>query len=146
MTLHMKLRARLCRPRGIGMIEALVALGILAFGLLAMTRLQARALAASTEAQQRLTAQQLGDELLSSALVDTANAVCYTRPAPGTGCNSARALEQANAWATRVGTLLPGPGTATVSLAAPGRLTATLQWTGRQSQDTRTHVVSTDVR
>ena len=41
--------------RGFTLIDSLIAMAILAFGLLAMTRLQARALAQSTESQARMT-------------------------------------------------------------------------------------------
>ena len=79
---------RLQLTRGVGLLDALVALALLAFGLLGMTRLQARMVAQATESQTRMTALQLGDELLNSALVDTANAACYTLPQAGACANA----------------------------------------------------------
>jgi len=64
------------RPRGVGLLDAMIALAILAFGLLGMTRLQTNLVRQATDSQSRLTAVQLGDELLSTALVDAGNAAC----------------------------------------------------------------------
>ena len=74
--------------RGIGLIDALIALAILSFGMLALTRFQGRMVSQTTEAQSRSTAMRLADELMSTALVDPANLACYTMPATGV-CGSA---------------------------------------------------------
>ena len=135
---------RFLESRGVGLFDAVIALVILSFGVLAMTRLQGRLLAQTTEAQQRLVATQLGDELLSSALVDVRNAACYTLPQAGT-CNNAGAASRANAWQTRVANALPGPATSTATINAD-RLTVAITWTGKGSGDTRRLEVTTDVR
>jgi hypothetical protein len=89
---------------------------------------------------------QLGDELLNSALVDTANAACYTVPQVG-ACGNATAKARAADWETRSKAALPGAPTAVAELdAATGRMTVTLTWTGKESRDTRTLVAVTDVR
>ena len=137
---------RLQLTRGVGLLDALVALALLAFGLLGKTRLQARMVAQATESQTRMTALQLGDELLNSALVDTANAACYTLPQAG-ACANAGAKTSAAAWETRAKATLPGSPTAGAVLdAATGRMTVTLTWTGKESQEVRTLVAVTDVR
>jgi type IV pilus assembly protein PilV len=74
--------------RGVSMIDALIAIAILSFGLIGMTRMQGRMVSAATDAQLRTTAVQMADELLSTVLVDTANAACYTLPQSG-ACGSA---------------------------------------------------------
>ena len=138
--------ARLRLSRGVGLLDALIAMAILAFGMLGMTRLQARMVAQATETQTRTTAMQLGDELLNSALVDTANAACYTVPQVGV-CAKAAAKTHATDWATRTKAALPGAPTAGAVLdAATGRMTVTLTWTGKESGETRTLVAVTDVR
>lgn len=137
---------RLRLTRGVGLLDALVAMAILAFGLLGMTRLQTRMVAQATETQSRMTAMQLGDELLNSALVDTANAACYTLPQTGV-CGNAGAQAKAAAWETRSKAALPGSPTAGAVLdAATGRMTVTLTWTGKESREIRTLVAVTDVR
>ena len=67
-------------PRGVSLIDALIAIAILSFGLVGMTRMQGRMVTASTDAQLRTTAVQMADELLNTVLVDTTNAACYTLP------------------------------------------------------------------
>lgn len=130
--------------RGVGLFDAIIALVILSFGVLGMTRLQGRLLSQGTEAEQRLVATQLGDELLSNALVDVGNAPCYTLPQAGV-CNSAGAATRTSAWATRVANALPGPATSTATINAD-RLTVAITWTGKGSGDTRQLEVTTDVR
>lgn len=130
--------------RGVGLLDAVIALVILSFGVLAMTRLQGRLLAQGSEAQQRLVATQLGDELLSNALVDVNNAACYTLPQAG-ACSNAGAASRTSAWATRVSNALPGPATSTATINGD-RFTVAITWTGKGSGDTRRLEVTTDVR
>jgi type IV pilus assembly protein PilV len=139
------------RSRGFTLIDALIALAILAFGILGMTRLQARALAQSTESQSRMTAVQLADELISTALIDAANAPCYTLPAAG-ACGNPSGRTFTTAWEIRVigGTgvvaALPGGAVTSTYTAATGRFTVRITWTGKESGDTRTQEATTDVR
>jgi type IV pilus assembly protein PilV len=138
-------RLRLKRAaRGVGLFDALIALAILGFGLLGMSRLQTNLVKQSSETQARMTAVQLGDELLSTALVDTANAACYTLPAEGV-CASAAAAERVEEWELRVKASLPGTVEA-ASVLDDDRLTVTITWTGKESGETRTLEVTTDVR
>ncbi len=130
--------------RGVGLLDAVIALAILSFGVLGMTRLQGRLLAQGSEAQQRLVATQLGNELLGNVLVDVGNAACYTLPQAGT-CGNAGAATRTSAWATRVAAKLPGPATGTATITGD-RLTVAITWTGKGSGDTRTLEVTTDVR
>jgi len=133
------------RSRGFGLIDGLIALAILSFGLLGMTRLQARALAQATESQSRMTAGQYADELLSSALIDTLNRNCYTLPASGT-CGSVTAKAIADDWKTRLQAALKD-GTATSTLNATTRqLTLIITWTGKESEATRRLEATTDLR
>ncbi len=132
------------RVRGLGLIDALIALAILAFGLLGMTRMQTGLVRQTTESQMRLTAAQLGDELLSTVLVDVGNAGCYTLP-DAEDCTSLAARARAEDWEDRVGAALPGEVGVTAAVD-DGRFTVTLTWTARDSGETRTLEASTDVR
>ena len=134
------------KVRGIGLIDALIALAILSFGLLAITRLQGRMVTSTTDAQLRQTAVQLADELLNTAIVDVDNAACYTLPQSGT-CGNAGAKTRTTEWATRVATALPGSVTSTVALnAGTGQMTLNIAWTGREASEARQLQVVTDVR
>jgi Tfp pilus assembly protein PilV len=137
--------ARRRRARGFGLLDGVIGLVIFSFGLLAMTRFQARMVASTTEVQGRLTALQFSDELISSALVDPNNRTCYTKPQAG-ACGSARAIAQTTDWATRTAAALPGTVTTSSTLAANGQLTVAITWTGKESGDQRRLEATTDVR
>ncbi len=132
--------------RGVGLLDALIALAILSFGLLALTQLQGRLIGQTTEAGSRQVAAQVGDELMGMILVDARNAACYTLPQVGT-CASTPARTATTAWATRAAAALPGTVTTSSVLdTALGRLTLVITWTGKQTTDTRRLEVTTDVR
>ncbi|EHR73292.1 Tfp pilus assembly protein PilV [Burkholderiales bacterium JOSHI_001] len=131
--------------RGFGLIDALVAMVILAVGMLALVRMQTRLVAQSTDTQVRLTATRLADELLSTALVDRSNANCYTVPPVG-ACGSPTAAAQTASWKERVKVELPeGAASSVLAVGQTNPLTVTLTWTGKGSNDLRTLKVTTDV-
>lgn len=144
---HRPRPARLAMARrGSGLIDGLIALAILAFGMLAMTRFQGRMVAQTTEAQTRQVATQFSSELLATVLVDTPNAACYTLPQAG-ACTNDAAKARATDWATRVAAALPGTVSSTATLdAASGRMTVVVNWTGKDSGDARRLETVTDVR
>lgn len=137
---------RLRLSRGIGLLDALIALAILAFGMLAMTRFQGHLVAQATETQSRQIASQLAAEQLSTVLVDVRNAACYTLPQNGV-CANADAATRTAAWAERVAAALPAPVSTGAVLDATGeRMTVTITWTGKDSGETRRLENVTDVR
>lgn len=132
--------------RGIGLLDGLVAVAILSFGLLGLARFQSGMIAQSTEAQGRMAASQLADELLSTVLVDTANVGCYTLPQTG-ACTNAAALARATEWQQRALAALPGNDEATSVLdLGTQRFTVTLRWSGKASTDRHNLQMTTDVR
>lgn len=134
----------LARPaRGIGLLDALIAMAILAFGLLGMTRMQTSLVRQGTESLSRLTASQLGDELLSTVFADAGHAGCYVLPTPA-ACASTVARARAAEWQARVLGALPGAVQARSELAGT-QFTVTLTWTGKDSGETRMLEVTTDV-
>ena len=141
-----RLRAPRRRSAGVGLLDGMIALVLLTFGMLAMTRLQGRLVAQSTESQSRQVASQLAAELISTVLVDARNAACYTLPQTGT-CSNAAATTRTTEWATRVATSLPGTvSTGTQLDSSTGRMTLSIQWVGKASGETRTLQAATDVR
>lgn len=144
------------RQRGVSLIDALIAIAILSFGLIGMSRMQGRMVSSATDSQLRTTAAALADELLNTVLVDHDNAACYTLPQSGT-CGSAAATARTTAWAAKVMSTLPGTVTQGVVLhAASGRMTVSIGWTSRETYsggsgapgtpDARQIQVVTDVR
>jgi hypothetical protein len=113
--------------------------------MLAMTRLQARAVAQGSESQSRLTASQFADELLSAALVDSANFACYTLPAAG-ACGSATAAARTADWKTRLEATLPYASATSTYTAATQQLQVVVNWRGKEGGDTRRLEATTDVR
>ena len=143
-TRHRPLRAR--TRRGMGLLEGLIAVAILSFGMLGLARFQTTLMAQTTDSRSRTTATQLADELLSTVLVDTGNAGCYTLPDPGS-CTSAAAAARAADWKVRALAALPGDHTALATLDdATQRFTVTVTWTGKGGSDPHTLQVSTDAR
>lgn len=118
------------------MLEALIAMLVLVFGLLGMSRFQAKVVKAGTDGQVRLQALAMADQLANLAKIDTpANAPCYTLPAVG-ACGSPTGRAAATAWRTSALAALPGEPTATSAYdVATGRLTIRLSWTGKLQQD-----------
>lgn len=134
------------RARGVGLLDGLIALALLSFGMLAMTRFQGRLVAQTTETQSRQVATQFAAEHLSTVLVDVNNAACYTRPQTG-ACGNAAAVTRTTDWSTRTAAALPTPVTTTATLdAGTGRMTVAITWLGKDSGDTRTLQTVTDVR
>ena len=132
--------------RGMGLLEGLIAVTILSFGMLGLARFQTNLLAQTTDSRTRVTATQLADELLSTVLVDTGNAGCYTLPNPGT-CASEVAAQRAADWKLRTLAALPGDDTAVAELdAATQRFTVAVTWTGKGGSDPHILRLSTDVR
>lgn len=146
MTRRPQSRAVSRRQRGVSLIDALIAIAILSFGLIGMSRMQGRMVSSATDAQLRTTAVGLADELLNTMLVDNANAACYTLPQTG-GCGSATAIARANDWAARVTAAMPGTVTKGVTInVANGQMTVSIGWTARDSSDPRLLNVVSDVR
>jgi type IV pilus assembly protein PilV len=146
------------RQRGIGLIDALVALSMLAFGMLGMTRMQGRLITQGSDVQMRLTASRAVEELLGMVLADSANAACYTLPANGT-CSSTTASTNAAAWKTAALASLPTYSASTAPTAvatlnsSTGLFRVVLTWRSKTSKlgdqsivDTHNVTVTTDVR
>lgn len=135
--LHMKPQPTRRHQHGISLIDGLIAIAILSFGLIGLTRMQGRMVTAATDAQFRTTAVQFADEILNTALVDSdENAPCYTVPATGT-CNVATAAASTAAWSARLADALPGTVEHTVDLgeAGPDLLRVRISWTPRDLLD-----------
>jgi type IV pilus assembly protein PilV len=130
--------------RGSSLLEPLIAIVILAFGLLGLAKFQLGTLAQTTDSQARLTASTAAEDLLTQVRVDLANVPCYQVP-PAGACTSPNASDSTAAWTTQVQQSLPGFTTATASLSG-NQFTVRLNWTSKAAADTRTYVVTTDVR
>lgn len=132
--------------RGVSLIEAVIALAILAFGLLGVASLQTRVTQQATDGMTRVLAARLGDELLSLALVDRASSACYVLPTAAAGCTSTVATTAATSWRTQALSVLPPGATAVSELTDSNqRLTVTITWSDRAYGETRTVGMTTGV-
>ena len=132
------------RQRGFTLIEALVSLLILSFGILGLTHFQVSTIAQVTESNSRAVATAMSEELLSQVRSDLPNATCYTWPASGT-CGNAFGTSQTKTWAGKVASTVNGFSTVTSTLAG-NQLTVTITWVGKATKDKHTLVSTTDVR
>ena len=146
--------ARSCR--GVSLIEALVALLILSFGMLGMVGVQARLLKEGTEAQPRVVAANHEDGLVSLALVDPANADCYTEPLAGV-CSSTAAQSVMAQWRQDLQDAMPSAeaqAALVTGASSPGgapvgsnqQLRVRIEWQDHESGEPRLLEVMGDVR
>jgi type IV pilus assembly protein PilV len=144
------------RQRGVTLLDALIAIVLLAFGLLGLVGLQARLLKAGTDAQYRIVAAALADRLLGMALVDAANVACYTLPAnPPPTCGSVTAFNARAQWerdldvlpaAAATVELTTVTGASASSIGTQKQLHVQIQWTSKEDGRTRSLEAYTDVR
>lgn len=86
------------RARGVGLVEVLITLVVLAFGLLGLAAFQAKAHVGTIESYQRAQAAVLLQDMQARLSANGANAAAYVTPAPlgtnstlGTDCAAATA-------------------------------------------------------
>ncbi len=111
------------KQRGVVLLESLIAVLIIAFGILGIIGLQAVSVSAVSDARYRVEATELADELINQIWVDTAD---MTNVLPAY-VNNANALPVA--WLEKV-RLLPGGATypPIISSAANNVVTLTIRW------------------
>ena len=132
------------QQRGMSLVDALIGMSLMAFGMLALAGFQTRMVAQTSEAQARAVAMQFANELLNTALVDPDNLACYSFPAAG-ACASGVARNNTLLWGQRVGNALPGP-VAVTSTRAGTQLSVVIGWSGKELGAARTLTVVTDVQ
>lgn len=109
--------------RGITLIESLVSVLLLMFGILGLISLQGRMSSASTDAQLRGEATNLADQLISRMWVDQANLSSYS---VNSGTCTSSSNTYCTTWASTVTSTLPS-GSATVSISG-STATVTVRW------------------
>jgi type IV pilus assembly protein PilV len=117
--------------RGSSLIEALIALLILSTAVLGLIGLQANLLRIANQAQHRLQASLLAQNIAGMISVDAANVGCYAlvatsaMPCPA---GSAQGAAQAAAWREEVLAALPNANEPSIAVAANRTATVTLGW------------------
>lgn len=141
------------RQAGIGLLEPLIAIAILSFGILGLARFQLNMLGQASDTRARLAATAMAETLLAQVRVDLTNAHCYVDTP--VGCPAAvKANIQAGyeTWVANAKAALPGtpatPSTAIAEFGVPeaNQLRVRMSWTSKGSADTHTYEAITDVR
>jgi type IV pilus assembly protein PilV len=138
--------------RGLTLLEALIALLVMAVGMLGAVGLHMRMMSATTDAQYRVQATALVDRLLSYAVVDVANAACYAAP-HATTCTDAAAANALAQWRLDVAAL-PQHAASAALVTVPGstfagsnqQLRVRVQWQGKLDAEPHWVEATTDVR
>jgi type IV pilus assembly protein PilV len=124
--------------RGVAMVEAIIAVIILAVGVIGALTLQLKSTAAMSDARSRAEATLAAEELLGMIWNDQGNAASYTTGQPGL-----------TNWNSRLKSNIPG-ASATVQIvnlpvALDGsqqqQVTITINWKRRANDDQSTHKV-----
>ncbi|MDF2867050.1 MAG: hypothetical protein K0S11_520 [Gammaproteobacteria bacterium] len=126
--------------RGIAVVEALIAMFIFSLGILALAGMQASLYARNQDARFRMLASVSANELVSVAIADAANAVCYTVPVNAQqNCDNKKAQDYTKSWVADVTGMLPAAtdNPPQVSLNANKDFTIALFW--QRPQDIQPH-------
>lgn len=124
---------------GVALLESLIAILIIAFGVLGIIGLQSVSITAVSDARYRVEATALADELINQIWVDTTTA--NVLPA-----YTSNATQLPAAWLTRVAQL---PGAAanppTITAAANNVVTLTIRWKAPTANEVHQHVIVTAI-
>ncbi|WP_338763517.1 hypothetical protein [Massilia sp. METH4] len=134
--------ARLHTQQGIALLEALVAVVILALGLLGTIGLQARSYSALADSTMRAEATLAADRLVGIMNNDTANLAAYQVALDAT---PPAALAP---WAAETSAAIPGAriGVAVVPEAQRTRVDIEIHWRRKQGDDDSRHLVTAYIR
>jgi type IV pilus assembly protein PilV len=141
--MNKNLRKRLIKPRqnqaGVVLLESLIAVLIIAFGILGIIGLQSVSISAVSDARYRVEATALADELINQLWVDTTN----LNALPSYANNSAQLPAT---WLARVNQL---PGASeyppAISSAANNVVTLTIFWKVPSAAEIHRHIIVTAI-
>jgi len=129
------------KQSGVSLIEGLVTIAILGFGLLGLAMMQAQAMKFNTDAQVRQQATLLAYDLMEKMRMNATGATVYTQTANPDACDTSADLKSAvpamerDCWYVLLAEKLPS-GSATVSQTNPGLFEVNISWKERVARET----------
>jgi type IV pilus assembly protein PilV len=125
------------------MIEALVALGILAFGMLGLAFMQIQAMKFNTDSYARSQATVLAYDIMEKIRLNRMQAASFKDTPTGT-CDGTKATvaNEVKCWHDMVADILP-QGTAIITEPSTGTFQIQLQWRERLARNIKTSTGST---
>jgi type IV pilus assembly protein PilV len=125
------------RSAGFSIIEVLVALLVLAIGLLGLAALQAQGLRFNHDAYVRTQATHLAYDIIDRMRANRANAAAYTAADPGLACDptDASITMDLSCWYETLGLALPGGDGVIAANATANFYDVTVRWIDRTPRD-----------
>ena len=125
------------RDSGFSIIEVLVALLVLAIGLLGLAALQAQGLRFNHDAYVRTQATQLAYDIIDRMRANRANAGAYMAGDPGIGCDPTDASinMDLSCWYESLDAALPGGDGVITANATANFFDVTVRWVDRTPRD-----------
>lgn len=141
---------------GFALLEALIAILIFSFGILAIMGLQAVAISDVRDAKYRSDATFLADQIIGQMWTDWANLDDYALNTGGSNCSfsggssaSGTTASNISGWESQVSALLPQSATAQHQISvntATNTVTVTICWKAAQDADYRRHSVTAQIQ
>jgi type IV pilus assembly protein PilV len=121
---------RLRKSSGFSLIECMVALVIMSFGLLGTAALQASLSQAASASSAHVAATNYANELYGRMVADYNNLGCYAYPTTGTCTSSTQdqTVADVSAWVTAINTTLPSSTVVVTANPATGKCAITITW------------------
>jgi len=139
--------------RGSSLLEALVAILIFSFGVLALVALQAVSIKNSIDAKYRADASYLTNQIIAQMWVDRANIDNYAHYTAGPVCSftgSASGNANVTGWVSQISSLLPGAASAKTQIqistvASTKQVRVTVCWQGPQETTAHNFVTTAQI-